>query len=36
MPLVELAVQCEAQVIEDWKTYCAAYDSGAFGVAEKA
>ncbi|SDI41715.1 DUF2252 domain-containing protein [Paraburkholderia phenazinium] len=31
MPLIELAVQCEAQVIEDWKAYCAAYDSGAFG-----
>ena len=32
MPLVELAVQCEAQVIDDWKAYCAAYDSGAFGA----
>ena len=32
MPLVELAVQCEAQVIDDWKVYCAAYDSGAFGT----
>jgi uncharacterized protein (DUF2252 family) len=31
MPLVELAVQCEAQVTEDWKTYCDAYDRGAFG-----
>jgi uncharacterized protein (DUF2252 family) len=30
MPFVELAVQCEAQVIEDWKTYCEAYDHGAF------
>jgi uncharacterized protein (DUF2252 family) len=36
MPLVELAVQCEAQVIEDWKAYCAAYDSGAFGGVPKA
>ena len=35
MPLVELAVQCEAQVIEDWKAYCAAYDSGAFGATTK-
>ena len=35
MPLVELAVQCEAQVIEDWKTYSAAYDSGAFGAPTK-
>src|SRR5471032_245178 len=33
MPLVELAVQCEAQVIADWKAYCTAYDSGAFGAA---
>lgn len=32
MPLVELAVQCEAQVIEDWKAYCEAYDRGAFGA----
>lgn len=32
MPLVELATQCEAQVIEDWKAYCEAYDRGAFGA----
>jgi uncharacterized protein (DUF2252 family) len=35
MPLVELAVQCEAQVIEDWKTYSATYDGGAFGAPMK-
>jgi uncharacterized protein (DUF2252 family) len=31
LALVELAAQCEAQVIEDWKTYCEAFDGGAFG-----
>lgn len=30
MPLIELALQCDTQVVEDWKTYCDAYDRGAF------
>jgi uncharacterized protein (DUF2252 family) len=32
LPLVECAVQCEAQVIDDWKAYCDAYDKGFFGA----
>jgi uncharacterized protein (DUF2252 family) len=32
MPLIELALQCETQVVEDWKTYCEAYDRGAFAA----
>ena len=31
-PLIELATQCAAQVAADWKTYCDAYDRGAFAV----
>lgn len=31
-PLIELATQCAAQVAADWKSYCEAYDSGAFAV----
>lgn len=33
--LVELAVQCETQVLADWKIYCDAYAQGAFGAAAK-
>ncbi|PCE23300.1 hypothetical protein BWP39_26865 [Paraburkholderia acidicola] len=36
LPLIELATQCEAQIAADWKTYCDAYDSGAFKVETKA
>lgn len=32
MPLIELATQCEAQTSADWRTYCDAYDAGAFGT----
>ncbi|MFP3567527.1 DUF2252 domain-containing protein [Paraburkholderia sp. SIMBA_030] len=32
LPLIEVAVQCEAQVAADWKAYCDAYDRGAFNV----
>jgi uncharacterized protein (DUF2252 family) len=35
LPLIDLATRCEAQVQLDWKDYCAAYDRGAFNVAEK-
>jgi uncharacterized protein (DUF2252 family) len=35
LPLIELATQCEAQVIADWKAYCEAYDGGAFNLAVK-
>ncbi|MEW9586903.1 DUF2252 domain-containing protein [Paraburkholderia sp. DGU8] len=35
MPLIELAVQCEAQVTADWRTYCEAYDRGGFGAQAK-
>lgn len=35
LPLVEIAVQCEAQVAADWKAYCDAYDLGAFNVPAK-
>ncbi|WP_025599894.1 DUF2252 domain-containing protein [Burkholderia sp. WSM2230] len=31
-PLIELATQCAAQVVADWKSYCEAYDRGAFAV----
>ncbi|RZF30149.1 DUF2252 domain-containing protein [Paraburkholderia sp. UYCP14C] len=30
LPLIDLATQCEAQVVADWKAYCEAYDRGAF------
>jgi uncharacterized protein (DUF2252 family) len=36
LPLIELAVQCEAQVEADWKAYCEAYDRGVFGLVGKA
>ncbi len=36
MPLIELALQCEKQVQDDWRAYCEAYDRGAFGAAAKA
>ncbi len=32
MPLIELATQCEQQVAADWKSYCEAFDRGAFEV----
>jgi hypothetical protein len=32
VPLVNVAMQCEAQVAADWKAYCDAYDSGAFNL----
>lgn len=32
LPLIELATQCEAQVVSDWKAYCAAFDQGAFDI----
>ncbi|CAG4905890.1 DUF2252 domain-containing protein [Paraburkholderia saeva] len=35
MPLIQLAVQCEAQVMTDWQAYSAAYDKGAFGARAK-
>ncbi|MFM0202821.1 DUF2252 domain-containing protein [Paraburkholderia fungorum] len=35
LPLIELATQCEAQVIADWKVYCEAYDGGALNLAAK-
>jgi uncharacterized protein (DUF2252 family) len=35
MPLIQLAVQCEAQGEADWNAYSAAYDKGAFGVRVK-
>ena len=35
LPLIELATQCEAQIAADWKTYCDAYDGGAFKVEAK-
>jgi uncharacterized protein (DUF2252 family) len=30
MSLIDLATQCETQVVADWKAYCEAYDRGAF------
>ncbi|MFC6310832.1 DUF2252 domain-containing protein [Paraburkholderia dipogonis] len=35
VPLVGIATQCEAQVAADWKTYCDAYDNGAFNLSAK-
>ena len=35
LPLIELATQCEAQGAADWKTYCDAYDRGAFDLPAK-
>ena len=35
LPLIEIAVQCEAQVAADWKAYCEAYDGGAFNLPAK-
>ncbi|MFM0738106.1 DUF2252 domain-containing protein [Paraburkholderia xenovorans] len=35
LPLIDLAVQSEARVVADWKTYCDAYDRGAFGLQAK-
>ncbi|WP_109476406.1 DUF2252 domain-containing protein [Paraburkholderia sp. C35] len=35
LPLIELATQCEAQVVSDWKAYCEAFDRGAFKVDDK-
>lgn len=35
MPLIELAVQCEAQVTTDWRAYCEACDRGGFGAQTK-
>ncbi|MFP3551424.1 DUF2252 domain-containing protein [Paraburkholderia sp. SIMBA_049] len=36
LPLIELATQCEAQVVSDWKAYCEAFDRGAFMLKAKA
>jgi len=30
LPLIDLATQCEAQVVSDWREYCEAFDRGAF------
>ncbi|CAG4890662.1 DUF2252 domain-containing protein [Paraburkholderia gardini] len=35
MPLIQLAVQCEAQVEADWHAYSDAYDRGVFGASAK-
>lgn len=35
MPLIELALQCEKQVQDDWRAYCEAYDGGVFGAPAK-
>ncbi|MGF6771584.1 uncharacterized protein (DUF2252 family) [Paraburkholderia sp. GAS199] len=35
LPLIDLATQCEAQVVADWKAYCDAYDRGAFDLSAK-
>ncbi|RDK00947.1 DUF2252 domain-containing protein [Paraburkholderia lacunae] len=35
LPLIEIAVRCEAQVAADWKAYCEAYDGGAFNLPAK-
>jgi uncharacterized protein (DUF2252 family) len=34
-PLVDLATQCEAQVVSDWHEYSAAFDRGAFHLPAK-
>ncbi|WNC92253.1 DUF2252 domain-containing protein [Paraburkholderia sp. FT54] len=35
LPLVDIATQCEAQVVADWKAYCEAYDGGVFDLKSK-
>jgi len=35
LPLIDLATQCEAQVVGDWQTYCKAFDAGAFDLTKK-
>ncbi|NKJ47024.1 hypothetical protein CIC12_09775 [Burkholderia sp. SG-MS1] len=32
LPLIDLATQCAAQVGDDWKVYCDAFDQGGFEV----
>jgi uncharacterized protein (DUF2252 family) len=36
LSLIDLATQCEAQVVSDWKAYCEAFDRGAFKLNAKA
>jgi uncharacterized protein (DUF2252 family) len=36
LPLIDLATQCEAQVVSDWHDYSKAYDQGAFNLTKKA
>ncbi|SIT45442.1 conserved hypothetical protein [Paraburkholderia piptadeniae] len=35
LALIDLATQCEAQVVSDWQAYCKAFDAGAFDLTAK-